>query len=136
MPTIPYSDYGIAGIQTDSFTQVEILAGDTPPIVTDYGIAGSTLATSGLAAWTPVIVDPATRAITLPVQGTSKANALTTHSLEAGSAATSTVQVYKAGMFNIDAIAWGADFDTAAERLAGFDMAACQIYVKKPYNNA
>lgn len=136
MPNIPYSDYGIAGVQNDSFTQVEILAGDTPAIVTDYGIAGSTLAAAGIPAWTPVIVDPATRAITLPVAGTSKANALTTHSLEAGAPATSTVQVYKAGMFNIDAVTWGADFDTVAERLAGFDMAACQIYLKKPYNNA
>lgn len=136
MPTIPYSDYGVAGVQNDSFTQVEILAGDTPAIVTDYGIAGSTLAAAGIPAWTPVIVNPGTRAITLPVQGTSKANALTTHSLEAGSAATSSVQVYKAGMFNIDAINWAASFDTVAERQDGFDMAACQIYVKKPYNNA
>ena len=69
MANIPYSDYGIASINTDSFSQVEILAGDTPPAVTDYGIVGSTLAAAGIPAFTPVIVNASTRAVTLPVQG-------------------------------------------------------------------
>ena len=136
MANIPYSDYGIASISTDSFSQVEILAGDTPAAVTDYGIVGSTLAASGIPAYTPVIVNASTRAVTLPVQGTSKPNALTITSIEAGSSATGTVQVWKAGMFNIAAINWGADFDTEAERISAFDLAACQIYVKKPFNVA
>lgn len=136
MAQIPYSDYGIAGSQSDDFSQKEILAGDTPPAVTDHGIIGSTLGTSGLAAFTPVIVNASTRAISLPVQGTSKPNALTIHSVPAGTSASSTVQVWKAGMFNLDAINWGADFDTEAERISAFDLAACQIYVKKPFNVA
>lgn len=136
MPNIPYADAGIADSQYDDFAVKEILAGDTPPAVTDYGIIGSTLATSGLAAWTPVIFNPSTRAITLPVQGTSQPNALTIHSIAAGAASTSTVQLWRAGMFNLDAINWGADFDTEAERVAAFDLAKCQIYVKKPFNVA
>lgn len=130
---IPYDDIGLAGVQTDTFTQIELFAGDTPPVVTDYGILGATLATPGIPAWTPVIVNAATRAITLPVQGTSKANAITVAPVAAGSPATCSVPVYKAGMFNINAVKFGADFDTEAKQLAAFDMSECQIYVKKPF---
>ncbi len=133
---IIHADAGIADSQYDDFAIKEILAGDTPPAVTDSAIIGSTLAASGLAAWTPVIVNWATGAVTLPVQGTSKPNALTIHSIAAGASASSTVQVWRAGMFNMDAINWGADFDLESERKSAFDLAACQIYVKKPYNVA
>ena len=133
MSNIDYSQIGIAGLTSDAFTQVELLAGDTPAIVTDYGILGADLAVTGIAAWTPVIVDPATRAITLPVAGVSKANALTVAGLPAGAAATANVPVYKAGTFNVEAIRFGADFDTDAEKFSAFNLAQCQIYVKAPY---
>lgn len=133
MANIPYSEYGVAGIQTDSFTQIELFAGDTPQPVTDYALPGSTLATAGIAAWTPVFVDPATRAVTLAVHGTTAPNAITVCAVEAGSAATTSVPVYKAGMFNINALAWPASYDTDAKKYAAFATGGGnQIYLKAP----
>lgn len=133
MGVINYDDIGLASIQTDEFTQVELFAGDTPAPVTDYGILGDTLAVDGLAAWTPVIVDAATRAITLPEAGVSQANALTVAPIQAGSPATSSVPVYKAGMFNVEALRFGVSFDTDAKKFSAFNLAECQIYVKAPF---
>lgn len=130
---IPYDDIGLASVQTDEFTQVELFSGDTPAVVTDYGILGATLATPGIPAWTPVIVNAATRAITLPVEGTTKPNAITVAPIAAGSPATSSVPVYKAGSFNVNAVKFGADFDTDAKKFSAFNMAECQIYVKAPF---
>lgn len=144
MANIPYSQAGVAELNTDSFTQVELMAGDTPPIVTDYGLLGTTLDDDGIPAWTPVFVDPATRAITLAVidsvtpANSVFPNAITIVAIAPGTASTSKVPVYKAGMFNMNALNWPASFDTDAERASAFakgaDAAggANQIYVKKP----
>src|SRR5690625_6272589 len=64
---IPYADYGVPTVQHDAFTQVELFAGDTPLVVTDYGVVTGALATYGIPAWTPVVVDPETRAISMAV---------------------------------------------------------------------
>lgn len=128
-----YTNVGIAGFQNDSVAgSVELFAGDTPAPVTDYALPGATLATAGIPAWTPVSVDPSTRAITL-ADGTTKPNAITVAPVPAGSPATTSVPVYKAGAFNLGALKWPAAFDTEGKKLAAFDLAACQIYVKKPY---
>lgn len=140
MANIPYADYGIPSVQTDSFTQVELFAGDTPAVVTDFGIAGSTLGTAGIPAWTPVHVDPATRAVSLAVIDTDTPansvmpNAVTIVTIKAGSPATCNVPVYKAGMFNIRALNWPTSFDTDALKFSAFAEATdAQIYVKEPY---
>lgn len=131
-------DLGLASLETDSFTQPELLAGDTPAAVTDYGIIGSSLNTAGIPAWTPVYVDPSDRSITLAVAGSVDPNddvapnAVTTVTLAAASAATSSVPVYKAGMFNVDALNWPASFSTDALKFSAFNLAECQIYVKRP----
>lgn len=134
MANIPYSQVGIAELNTDSFTQVELMAGDTPPVVTDYGLLGSTLNSAGGAvAWTPVFVDPATRAITVALHGTQAPNAIVVATVPAGSGATSSVPVYKAGMFNIAALNWPASYDTDAKKLAAFVTGGGnQIYLKAP----
>lgn len=134
MANIPYSQYGLAEISTDSFSTVELMAGDTPPIVTDYGLLGATLNGSGGAvAYTPVFVDPATRAITVAVHGTTAPNAIVIATVAAGSGATASVPVFKAGMFNMDALNWPASYDTDAKKLAAFVTGGGnQIYLKKP----
>lgn len=132
------TDLGLAGLQTDNFTQPELFAGDTPAVVTDYGILGSTLDDAGIPAWTPVYVDPADRSITLAAYDSGTPansvypNAVTTVDIAAGSASTSSVPVYKAGMFNIDALKWPATFNTDALKFSAFKLADCQIYVKRP----
>ncbi|MCQ4311699.1 hypothetical protein NAV33_07295 [Pseudomonas stutzeri] len=135
MYTPDYTNAGIAGFQNDSVAgAVELFAGDTPAPVTVSAKVPADLATAGIPAWTPVSVDFETDTIAL-VDGTTvtKANAITVAPVAAGSPATTSVPVYKAGMFNINAPKWPATFATEAAKLAAFDLAACQIYVKKPY---
>lgn len=137
MANIPYTEYGVAEINTDSFSQVELFAGDTPAVVTDYGIIGGTLNAAGIPAWTPIFVDPGTRAISLAVAGTQAPNAITVANTPAGAASTSSVPVYKAGMFNVRALNWPASYDTEPEKFGAFSVASNnQIYVKLPYNVA
>jgi len=132
---IPTSEYGVAGLNTDTFTQVELFAGDTPAVVTDYGIIGGSLNAAGIPAWTPVFVDPGTRAISLAVHGTTAPNAITVSDTPAGVASTSSVQVYKAGTFNIRALNWPASYNLDTERFAAFAASGgTQIFVKLPYN--
>jgi hypothetical protein len=138
MTEINSTGLGLASLQTESFTQPELFAGDTPAVVTDYGILGETLDDAGIPAWTPVFVDPSDRSITLAVAGSVDPeddvapNAVTTVDIAAGSASTSSVPVYKAGMFNVDALNWPASFSTDALKFTAFNMAQCQIYVKRP----
>lgn len=125
---------GIAGFWSDTVGGlVELMAGDTPPVVTVSGTYTGAQGTAGIPARTPVVLDVEGGAIAL-VDGTTytKANAITAHDVPAGSAAGSVV-VYKAGMFNFEALLWPASFNTDAKKLAAFDLAKCQIYVKKPY---
>lgn len=130
---IPYADYGVPTVQHDAFTQVELFAGDTPLVVTDYGVVTGALATSGIPAWTPVVVDPETRAISLAEAGQA-ANAITVVTLQPNAPANSNLPVYKAGCFNIRALNWDASYDTDAKKFAAFAAATdAQIYIKAPY---
>ena len=129
-----YSNAGVAGIQNEDVNgAVELFAGDTPAPVSISAAVPSAVATAGLAAFTPVVVDNETGTLAL-VDGTTetKANAVTIVPVAAGSAVGS-VPVYKAGCFNINALQWPATFDTEAKKLAAFNLGECQIYVKKPY---
>lgn len=139
MANIPYADYGVPSVQTDSFTQVELFAGDTPLVVTDYGVTSGALASSGIPAWTPVFVDPRTREVSLAVfddaeEGSPVApNAITIVTIQPGSAPTR-VPVYKAGSFNIRALNWPASFDTEDKKFSAFaGNPDNQIYIKEPY---
>lgn len=139
MTDISYQNYGLAGLSTEDFTQSEILAGDTPAVVSDYAILGSSLAVTGIAAFTPIYVDPTDRSITLAVAGSVDPqddvapNAITICDIAAGTAATSTVPVWKAAMLNVDKVNWPASFSTDALKFSAFNMAECQLYVKRPY---
>lgn len=138
MANIPYADYGIPTVQTETFTQVELFAGDTPHVVTDYGTVPTALATAGIPAWTPVHVDPVTREVALAVYddvGTPVApNAITVVTIQPGAPADSNLPIYKAGMFNIRALNWPASFDTDAKKFSAFAEATdAQIYIKAPY---
>src|SRR5690625_7591457 len=97
---IPYADYGVPTVQHDAFTQVELFAGDTPLVVTDYGVVTGALATSGIPAWTPVVVDPETRAISLAEYG-QDANAITVVTLQPNAQAKPNMPVAKAVCFKI-----------------------------------
>src|SRR5690625_5028055 len=110
---IPYADYGVPTVQHDAFTQVELFAGDTPLVVTDYGVVTGALSSSGIPAWTPVVVDPETRAISLAEYG-QEANAITVVSLQPNAPANSKLPVYKAGCFNYRSLYLYASYENAA----------------------
>jgi hypothetical protein len=138
MPTIDYQNLGLADVQTDSFTQTELFFGDTPAVVTEDAIVPSAIATAGLAAWTPVFVDPATRVISLAdndAGGTGvNANAVTVVGVDAGSPADIGLSVYTAGHFNMNALNWPAEYTTDAHKRGAFAVAtANQIRVSVPY---
>lgn len=134
MTQIPNPDLGLASSGHQAFTgQAELLAGDTPALVSLDGVAGA-LGAAGLPAWTPVVYDRATGAISAAEHGTAAPNAVTAHAVTPGSPAGSAVAVYSVGCFNINALNWPASFDTEAKRRAAFDLSACLIFVKNPYN--
>lgn len=127
---------GLAQYESDTIgALVELWAGDTPAPVTISGKYSATLEAAGIPANTPVSLDYETGAIAL-VDGTTvtKANAITVGTLlpRAGGSG-GEMAVYKAGCVNIKALNWPASFDTDAKKLAAFDLAECQIYVKVPY---
>lgn len=134
-PTIPAP--GLAEFNSDTIgAVVELFAGDTPAPVSVSATYSTTLAVAGIPAYTPVSVDVDTGAIAL-VDGTTvtKANAVTVGVLRAGAGngVAGKMGVYKAGTFNINALNWPTSLATEAQRLAAFDLAESQIYVKKPY---
>lgn len=138
MPITPaVANPGLAGYWSDTIGGgVELLAGDTPAIVTFSGSYSAALAASGIPMNTPVDCDFETGAINL-IDGTTytKANAITVGTLlpGAGGGVAGRMEVYKAGCFNINALNWPASMATEAARFAAFDLASSQIYVKKPY---
>lgn len=141
MPEIKYSDAGLAGIQTDSFSQVEILAGDTPAQVSDYGILQAGQVAAGIPAYTPVFVDPETKAVSIATWAADatgiEANALTLCTIEAGTPAGSSVPVWTAGCYNIRAINWHASYATDGAKYGAFARTmANQIVIKKQFNDA
>lgn len=139
MTTIKYGNAGQASFQSDSFTSREILAGDTPPQVADYGLLQAGQVAAGIPAFTPVYVHPETKVLSLASWAAddsgTEANALTLGDIEAGTPAGSSVPVWTAGCYNIFAINWPASYDTDGKKLGAFARTtANQIVVKKPYN--
>jgi hypothetical protein len=139
MPEIKYGNAGQAGVWTDSFSQREILAGDTPQQVSAYGLLQAANVAAGIPAFTPVYVHPETLALTVASYAADDSgvepNALTLGDIEAGTVAGSSVPVWTAGCYNIYAINWPASYDTEGKKLGAFARTmANQIVVKKPYN--
>lgn len=133
-----FGDYrdgvGIAGFDSQDVPgQVELFAGETPAPVTVSAKYTGAQGTAGIPAFTPVQVNFETDTI-VAVDGTTvtKANAITCVTVKAGSPA-GEVPVFKAGCFNINALRWPTSLATEAARLGGFNLASCQIYIKKPY---
>lgn len=128
---------GLAQYESDTVGGLtELWAGDTPAPVTISGKYSATLEAAGIPANTPVSLDYETGDIAL-VDGTTvtKANAITVGTLLPRAGGTGgSMAVYKAGCLNLRGpINWPASFDNDAKKLAAFDLAECQIYVKVPY---
>lgn len=119
---IPTANAGMAGANYDSATTIELLHGDLPPVRTDYAllkqadVAG--LPSRLILRGTPVLFAPATRAITflkLTVGTPEPANAILVHDIDLDSVreleaqgVPSSIQLYRGGCFNVQAVALAA----------------------------
>lgn len=133
-----YPNHGLVAFESDTIGGLtEILAGDTPAIVSIAGTYTSGQAATGIPKFTPVRVEYDGGPITL-VDGTTvtKANAITISALNAGGTVAGSMGVWKAACLNLRGpINWPAFMDTDAERLQAFELATSQLYVKRPYQD-
>lgn len=126
------SNYGKPGFQSEAVAaEPELLCGDTPAIVTIAAIVPAAIRETGLAKWTPVVVNFDTDEISMPEEG-GRPNAITVFTVEAGVPEDSRVGVYKAGCFNVNALNYPEGVDTERAKLSHFDPNS-MIVVKKPY---
>ena len=131
MPTTNTNDYGVASIQTDAFTSVELIAGDTPAIVTTTEPVDSTILTAGMAALRVVGLD-AQNEIVDAAYGTIQAIGILVSPIAAGSSAGTKAIVYRSGCFNPAALSWPASYDTDEKKRIAFNGASgSQIFIKK-----
>lgn len=129
MATIPHGDVHIATSQTDSYTQIVLLTGDTPAIVTT-----SEVAAVALPQWSVVGRDTngklvlATAAAVDPI----KPIGITVNAVDPAVGTLDTVAVYRAGCFNPKALNWDATFDTDAKKKMAFEATGTQIFLVAP----
>lgn len=117
---IPTANAGMAGSQTDSFTTLELLHGDIPPVWTDFALLKqadiANLPARFILRGCPVAFNPVDRSLTfLELTAGEEANAILVHDidldnvkeLESQGVPTS-VQLYRGGSFNAQAVAYAA----------------------------
>jgi hypothetical protein len=122
----PYSDQGLASLQTDAIAGIdELFSGNTPSVVTrNYGVA------SGLAIAAFAVVGLAEDGTLTPaIRGSGDPDddihpiGITTAPVLNVSAAQS-VDIFMAGCFNPAALVWPASYTTDAQKAAAFDGAS------------
>ncbi len=149
--TIPQGGYGIASVSTDSYRDAELFAGDTPAVVTQEARIGPVLGANSagevLRAWAPVHVtsDGLVYRTSLSDSSGRPANAITASAVIVETSAR--VLLYRAGMFNPEALAFG-EVDYGSDDTYGKYPPATrdvmdhylfgrttdhQIYLKRPY---
>lgn len=126
MPNIPYGDVHVATLEVDSFTEVALLTGDTPPIVTT-----SEVAAVALTQW-QVVGRDGTGKIIPAVLGTTEAIGITVSAVDPAVGVLDTVAVYRAGCFNPKALIWDATYDTDAKKKVAFELKGNQIFMVAP----
>ena len=130
MATIPHGDVHIATSETDSFTQIVFLTGDTPPVVTLPEVAAA-----ALAQWSVVGRDGAGKIVlaTWAADDTGiEPIGVTVNAIDPAVGALATVAVYRAGCFNPKALVWGPRFDTDAKKKTAFEKTGTQIFLRAP----
>lgn len=124
---IPNGDPGIAAFQRESFGGIEVLSGDVALTTTTESVPEET----DLPIYSVVGRDGngdlimAEEGVTAPV-GILTARVLTTTGV------TTTVDVYRTGMFNPDALNWDASYDTDAKKKEAFEGSVSPgIFIQK-----
>lgn len=131
MPVTNTNDYGVASIQSDAFTSVELIAGDTPQVVTTTESVDSTILTAGMVALRVVGLDGQNEIVDA-AYGSIQAIGILVSPIAAGSSAGTKALVYRAGCFNPAALSWPSSYDTDEKKRTAFNGATgSQIFIKK-----
>ena len=122
--TNPAATAGLAASDTDTVVNFPVLiTGDNPQVATTDEIVG----TDDLAAFTVVGRD-VDGTLIAAVAGTTDAIGIT---VIAG-ATDDSIPVYRAGVFNPDALVWDASYNTDELKRLAFEAAAPLIFVRAP----
>lgn len=117
---IPFGAPGVASFASDSYGQREVRSGDTPVSTTSVLVPQNT----NLPIYSVVGMagnDSAVGISLAQADGDPQAYGITTAPVVTGSGVTTTVDVYRSGMWNPDALNWHASFDTDAKKFAAFE---------------
>jgi hypothetical protein len=137
MTKIPFGAPGVAMFASDAYVgSDELLSGDTPRSTTTEAVAQNTnlpifsvVGRTGNAAGGALALATA--------DGVVKAMGITTAPVITGAGVTTTVDIYRSGMFNPNALNWDASFNTDAKKAAAFEGSVSDnIFIVKPkYQN-
>lgn len=131
MTTIPFGDPGIAGFESDDYTN------SVTPRMSDYPMHSEsrTVGTgASLSIYEVVGFDGSGELVPAKTSATAVVpQGITLSKGEAGD----TIAVALTGHFDIDALVWHADYATDADKLAAFDATGANPHIflgKNPYN--
>ncbi len=131
MPEIKYDGIHMAGNSSETWSSKPVILGDTPPIVSERGLAGVSMpayTVIGKDATTGKLI-PATKAASDAVEPIG----ITTNAVDTTVAgAQGWVPYWAAGKFNYDALNFDASFATEADKKAAFEGTGVQIFLDKP----
>lgn len=116
---IPVStQVGIPGFETDSYGAGEPLVTGSKEITTGVEKVG---ASTTLAAYSVVGRDGSGNLVLANLTGPIVPVGILTVAVTTGVGVSTTVEVFKSGIFNPDALTWHADYDTAAKKAVAFE---------------
>lgn len=132
---IPQKDAGAAAGLSDTFGELIVFTGDTPVSTTPEVVAAAAISGADLPAYTVVGLNGSGELVKA-VYNANPANAvypigITTATVKQG-ATNRNVGVYRAGMFNPDALVWDATYNTDALKKRAFDVVQPTIMLRKP----
>lgn len=131
---IPFGAPGVASFASDSYGQREVRSGDTPVTTTTEKVGASTtlpiysvVGRAANAADGNLILATATGSPAIKPVG------ITTAPVVTGVGGATTVDVYRSGMWNPDALNWDASFSTDALKFAAFEGSVSpQNFLQRP----
>jgi hypothetical protein len=131
---IPFGAPGVASFQEDSFGQQEVRSGDTPVTTTTEKVGASTtlaiysvVGRAANAAGGNLVLATATGSPAIKPVG------ILTAPVATGAGVTTTVDVYRSGMFNPDALVWDTSFNTDLLKFAAFEGSVSpDIFLQRP----
>lgn len=127
-----YADAGLAGIQTQTFTETPLFSGEAPIVTISEVVAAATIASADLPAFSVVGRNSSGELVLATWASDTSGIApvgITTAKVLKGATARN-VEIFKGGMFNPAALNWHSSFDTAAKKRLAFEGSAPGIFIQ------